>query len=230
MTKSARSTRLARHPARPTTLLGVIMLLVAVATSTAEALTSFIVSPAGPLLLNPGEQFTINIRLSGSSNTLGLGASAYGYPLSLVRFVSGEAVESINHATCVPTYGCSAGLVNTVQDLVEEEIAPGYGRVRFFQGQSVLSTNTNPLDPGLDGVIGGDDAQVRLTFVILGLGTTGLNIGMGAPGDGELFPGGVVDTTALTQLQVSVLPEPGTALLIGLGLAGLASGRNRDHP
>jgi hypothetical protein len=179
--------------------------------------------------LLPGEEVTIGIRLSGGTNVFGLGASAYGYNESVIDFVTGSSVPSINHAVAIPAVGAFSGLASVlVNPLAESSIGSNGNRVLIFNGVGLTATNTNALDPGLDGVVGGNGAQIRVTFRAVAPGSAVINIGTGYEGDGEVGAGGSLDQTALTQISVTVVPEPGTALLMGLGLAGLAAAGRRE--
>jgi len=205
----------------------------------ASALTTFTVTTEStrPLWdLYPGDTVTISIRLSGGTGVYGLGLSAYGYNESVIDFTSGTAVSSINHAVCVPSAGCFSGLSNALVavtpgtfgtgPLGESAIGSSGNRVLLFNGVGLSATNSNPLDPGLDGVLGGGGAQMRLVFTSTGPGSTNIIIGTGYNGDGEVLVGGVTDQSVNVVIPIGYIPEPGTALLLGLGLAGLASIRS----
>jgi len=170
------------------------------------------------------------IRLSGGVGVYGLGASVYGYDESIVDFVSGEAVSSINHAVAIPAVGAFSGLANALTNpLVETSIGTSGNRVLFFNGVGLTPTNSNALDPGLDGVIGGGGAQFRLTFRLIAAGVTHIIIGTGYNGDGEVLAGGETDQSRNVAIAMGWVPEPGTTLLLGFGLVGLAAtGRGRS--
>jgi|JI102314A2RNA_FD_contig_101_498532_length_1621_multi_5_in_0_out_0_3 hypothetical protein len=211
----------------------VIASAIFLAASAASALTSFTVvstTSSRPLdALQAGDTVTIGLRLTGGTGVFGLGASAYGYNESVIDFTSGQSVASINHAVAIPAVGAFSGLTNTVAgNLSESSIGASGNRVLIFNGVGLTATNANALDPGLDGVVGGNDAQVRITFTATGAGTTVINFGTGYNGDGEVQAGGLTDTSANTAVSITVVPEPGTALLMGLGLAGLAAAGRKE--
>jgi hypothetical protein len=66
------------------------------------------------------------------------------------------------------------------------------------------------------------DDQFRLVFRAIGPGRTVIRIGTGYEGDGEVGLGGSLDTSSNVEVAITVIPEPGAAVLVGLGLAGLA--------
>jgi len=112
----------------------------------------------------------------------------------------------------------------------ESEI-PGHGpRVLFFLSAGIGDSNTNPLDRGLDGEIGGGDAQFRVILMATGLGSTVLRIGTGCFGDGVIVPredGDIIQAEEL-DVAIAVVPEPSAALLVALGLAAFESSRRRS--
>jgi len=98
-------------------------------------------------------------------------------------------------------------------------------RVGVFNGVGLNATNSNDADPGLDGVAG--SAQFRLSFQVVGFSTTTIRIGTGYNGDAEVLAGGETNQSADVQISITSVPEPGTALLVGLGLVALASRSGR---
>lgn len=212
------------------------VLLLAVAAPDARALSRFdVVSTTTSLghtldALVVGETVTIGIRISQGTYVYGLAASVWNYDESVIDFVNGQAVPGINYAHCFPELPspydpCFPPFLsnNRQGELVESNFGGHGNRVSIFDSVGLSPTNSNPLDPGLDGVAGGGDAQFRVTFVATGLGSTTLVIGFGYPGDAEINP--EFDASARTPLPITVVPEPGTALLLGLGLLGLAASR-----
>jgi len=219
----------------------VIASAIFMAASTASALLSYAVTtdstrPLGALQV--GDTVTISIRLSGGTNVYGLGASAWNYDESVIDFTSGTAVSAINHAVCVPSAGCFSGLANALVTvtpgtfgtgpLSESEVGSSGNRVLFFNGVGLSPTTSNAQDPGLDGVVNGGGAQFRILFTATGLGQSTIKIGTGYNGDGEVGVGGATDQSSNFDIAVNVVPEPGTALLMGLGLVGLAAAGRRE--
>lgn len=193
----------------------------------ASALTRFNVSLDRPTDdLQPGEIVTIGIRLSEGRDVYGLSASAYGYDESVLDFESGRAVGAINYTVPIPVIFDSIALENraTARNgaLSESSIGNSGNRVLFFNGVSLTPTRSHSLDPDVDGVYGTGRDQIRLVFRAIAPGRTILRIGTGYEGDGEVGPGGSVDTSSNVEVAITVIPEPGAGLLVGLGLAGLA--------
>lgn len=204
--------------------------------ATANALVVFTVtttSPPGAQLF--GDEITFNIRISstGSPAVRSVGAAVFGYDSNMFDFVSGQAVGSFLHETCLPAVGCFQGLDNSAGGALIERYDALVGP--FVQLATASSTSptigTGALDPGLDGVVGGGDAQFRVTFRLVSPGSTTFTIGTWASHPTLGFAIIAADGTAFDAANASTsfwVPEPGTALLLGLGLAGLSAARGRD--
>lgn len=81
------------------------------------------------------------------------------------------------------------------------------------------SVNTGAVDPGLDGgVTTPSERDVTIRLAGLTAGEYLLTIGGWFSDGANTLP---IDGTAT--VSVTVIPEPGTALLVGLGMAGLAA-------
>ena len=227
--------------------LGALAILVL--SSVASALTTFNVTTdrmpdeSGVIRMALGQLLTIDIRLSGGTGVYGLAASVWGYDESTIDFAGGRAVSSINHAIVVPALGAFEGLRNRAVAghpspgqvssgaLGETALGANGNRVQFFGGGGVWATNSNDADPGLDGSAA--DAQFRLVFMFLVLSSNNpvINIGTGYAGDGEVLANGLIDQSVNVQLRLAETadsPEPGTAILLGAGLALLASVGRRE--
>lgn len=188
-------------------------------------------------ILSAGSEFTLGFRIEGDpeEQIYGLGLSVYGYNESVIGFVSGESVPSIFHGVVIPGLGAFDGLQNnSPTPLVESAIGASGNRVQVFGGVDLRPRTFNPLDPGLDGVVGGGDAQVRVTFRATGPGTTNLIVGTRYNGDGVVGAGGRIDhantlfINATWDRSICPVPEPNTALQVMTGLGLLASRRGRS--
>ena len=132
---------------------------------------------------------------------------------------------------CLPGLGCVGGLVDTGDPAMTQTFGPGGPRVVLFDG--VSDPFAGPLgdgtqDPGFDGVVGGGDAQLRLSFQIAEPGYQAMTIS--ATG---VLPATLDLSRATRQIVLSsevpafVVPEPSMALLLGVGLSALAVMRSR---
>ena len=205
------------------------------AASAASAGVSFSVSAstdgAGLDALVAGDTVTLDIRIAsdGDPAIFGLGASVYGYDTGVASFTGGDAVAAYLFDTCLapPTNVCFNGLDNVEGGALTAEAD---GRIQIGNSASLTGrVGTGALDSGLDGVVGGGDAQFRLTFVAEGPGTTTFTIGTGANmGDVIVLADGVTEQATNASQTITVVPEPGTALLMGLGLAGLGLAGRRE--
>lgn len=199
-----------------------------------------------------GEQITLEIVMSrdGAEAVASIGATIYGWNPAVVAFNSGVAVANAG-ATAPLFFGIlpigsianQAGVAGAPnpsgngqfnRDIgAGDIIAPGV--LQFFSGvQPILPTpvGDDAMDLGIDGIpLSAGGISARLVFDVIAPGLTGFVIG----GDGNL--GGVVTVdngVARTDQYVNAYwiptPEPGTGLLVGLGLAGLgAVGRHERH-
>jgi hypothetical protein len=183
------------------------------------------------LTLVPSDTVTIDITmLSDGSSVFGLGVSAVGYDPAVASFASGSIPANVLNAICVGPGTCFGGLANATTTAAESSLnVPGLPEVQLFNGVAVVAvTGTGAADQGvITGVAG--DAQFQIVFTAVAAGTTSITIGANAAyGDEILGTGGVAAAATNAVVTLTVIPEPGTALLMGLGLAGLASAGRRN--
>ncbi|MFK7897104.1 MAG: PEP-CTERM sorting domain-containing protein [Myxococcota bacterium] len=178
-----------------------------------------------------GDEITIDIRVSADDEEVwGIGASVFAQNEGVLEFVSGEAVSSLFHGVAIPGVGAFSGLTNIVGGtLVESSIGTNVPRVQILAGFGLLPSTAQALDPGLDGVVGGHDAQFRVTYRRISREGIHLKIGTSYEGDAVILEGGVETQAIGLEYFISPIPmpEPGTALLLGLGLAGLSATRRQ---
>lgn len=206
--------------------------------SSASALVTFTATStaAGPLL--PGDLITLNIRVAnpGGGNVFGLGGAVFGYDASVVEFVSGNSVATLLHDICIPAAGCFNGLDNQAAGALENGTPSALSGANVQIVNSASTTARTGLaandSPGLNGVVAGGDAQFRVTFRAIGEGATTFNIGTNlidpVLGNAVISDGGAASEADNDSIAITVVPEPGTALLMGLGLAGLAAAGRRE--
>lgn len=222
--------------------------LLAMAPISASALGISIVnvssSGGNTALLQDGDVLTFDLRLENDTNIplqgLGIGVTGYdrfndgAFLNDHLRFVGGAVASSAFSTAFVPGTGSLGGLPNIRTAPTEIGTPPPISnprRVQLFDGVSLsASDGDGSLDTGVDGdLVGNGDVHFRVQFqAVAGLtGITGnavtLNFGTGPFGNVAIGVGGVVVPFQNASYTVGVVPEPGTALLMGLGLAGLAA-------
>lgn len=185
---------------------------------------------------------TIDVANIGATAALrqsvsGFGASIFGYNEGVADFVpgTGRAAASL-FGSCGtdpedPT-ACVGGLVQadnaffSPSNLVETTVG-GAKRVQIVAAASTTPTNRSGSgDFGYDGTF--STPAFIVTFQATGVGQTVLRIGTGFPGDALILSTGAEFQVPELTYTINVIPEPGTALLMGLGLAGLAAAGRRE--
>jgi len=241
---------------RSTRNFGLAVAMMLVAPLSAQALGVSIVgvssSGASNVVLQPGETITFDLVAENATaeGLFGLGLGVRGYDANAngenddgLSFSSGLVTESVFNVGRAPGTPNEAfgGLPNTL--LVATEFG-GFDpntfereelRAMVFNGVSVVGRNGDGTDDvGIGGGYTGDgDIHFQVVFqasatptreatdFTLDFGTIE-DLGAAAIGDGGSILAFYNDSYNLT-----VIPEPGTALLMGLGLAGLATQRRR---
>lgn len=164
-----------------------------------------------------GDVVTIDVTISTTGpEALALGLRAADYdPVFLTNATVVEAPDSIfNFSPTVP-FG---GLPNSACLCEQTPLAgvrPGWS-LNLFQGVVVSPA------------AGVGPETFRIQFETTGFGSTAVNIGVfAAYSDTYLAASGADASVTNAWVEINVLPEPGTAILVGFGLMGLASSRRR---
>ena len=196
---------------------------------TASATTS----DASPLTaVTPGAQIIIDITVRTDDFASGVAGSVNNYDNSVVALDAGASTiaSTIFNAFCFPAAGCFNGLSNQIGGAItfqENAVGPGV-EAEFLAALGLSPAQGNgSIDEGLGGVSGAPQFQIVFDAIGAPGSSTTLNIGTFA----EYLDGytGTVDSNATnTSVTVTIVPEPGTALLMGLGLAGLAGAGRRE--
>ena len=192
-------------------IVSVATVLVAGAASAALTVSS---PQSGGIVVSPGDTVTIDITVETTApEALALGLRAADYDNTILTSGTTTVLPAsiFNFSPSVPFGG-----IGNVADGLEQAPSsnrPGYS-LNLFQG--VATTPAAGAGPEL----------FQVTFVAGAAGTTTVNIGAFAA-YADTYLGGDNGLTN-TSVEVTVVPEPGTALLMGLGLVGLAAAGRRE--
>ncbi len=198
--------------------------------------------------LEAGDEITFDLRLENSTNVdvYGLDVIVSGYDTpgttnvvsSHLQLVGGALSTSAFNTADIPAVGSVGGLAN-LRSTPDQVWAlsltnPQPVRTSLFAGAALSPSNGNgSLDTGIGGdLVGNGDIHFRVTYrlatnapanlnqnLMLNFGTDASlgHVAIGAGGDTIPFQN--------ASYALTVIPEPGTALLMGLGLAALATRR-----
>ncbi len=219
----------------------------ALATWTVDATTS----DGSPLdAVTQGAQVILDITLRTTDFGLGLAGSVNDYDPSVVTLNAAESAISESILVGIGT-GPGTGLGGLFNihsagggaPFAEQEVFVGLGNPvfvgyesEFFGGIRLTPTAGNgSLDQGIvTGTAG--DPQFRIVMDVVGApgDTTTMNVGTYVRYL-DAYCGNVdcefgVSNSINTSVSITIVPEPSTALLIGLGLAGLGMRRTATRP
>lgn len=164
----------------------------------------------------PGDTLTLDITVTVDDVPLGVSGRISGYPVSVISLVPEASTlpDSLFPEVCFPAIGCIGGMPNQLPsgDPIEIVGPGGIGEIPLFEGVNVT--------PGAT-VAPVTEPQFQIVMSAIAPGTATLLIGtFAAYGDG--YTGTVDSNASNSSVTITVIPEPGTAFLLGLGLVGLA--------
>ena len=212
--------------------------------SMASALGISIVSVNGGAgssgVLRSGETITFDLRLQNDTgiSLIGVESEITGYDLpETIQQPAGTrqyGLELQSGAAADAAFGTFgllgySGIPNSLTDPLESQSGFGAWRTRLFAGGVLPPASfdgTGQDDPGIDGALISDgDVHFRVTFVANPTRIEPSSFTMSFDVEGLLADNsGIVIGTSDT-FDLTVVPEPGTALLMGLGLAALGARR-----
>jgi len=173
-----------------------------------------------------GAQLIVDITVTTNDSALAVAGSANNYDNTIATYNPGLSTiaPAVFCTIEIPSVGCLGGLPNLAIP-VTEEVTPAGVETEFLAVLGLVAAGGNgTTDIGIDGIPGGP--QFQLIFDTLTTGATTINIGTYALYlDGYL--GSADDQAINTSVSINVIPEPNTALLLGLGFAALSSRSSR---
>jgi hypothetical protein len=242
-------TRMNRHLG----LMVALLLLAPFSTANALGISIFSVSSTGGDTANllPGDTITFDLLLTNptNENVFGLGIVARGHDFDAngveddaLSFSSGAVTDQILSLAFVPGSGGGLSGIDNIQSGPADRgffnpvtFERQEKRVALFTGVSTVGSSADgSSDEGILGEFGGGiaggDVHFQISFTagfpdVLNKPFT-LDFGNALEfGEGTVGAGGAPLSFTNVQHALVVVPEPGTAILMGLGLFGLAARR-----
>lgn len=204
-----------------------------------------VTTSTGAAVVGNGDTITFDLLLENSTleDVNGLDVGVFGYDRgalgqesdNYLTFVGAQSGAGVFGQAYAPGQNLGGLAAAAPQVELGNPIVSQERFVRLFGGVAINPVNgdgTN--DSGINDLqTNGSDVHLQVTFAAQGLTATSgspaqvlLTFGTGEQGYAAVGPNGELSFNNATSL-VTVIPEPGTALLMGLGLAGLAGIRRR---
>lgn len=210
-------------------------------------------STSGSQTLAPGDTITVDLVVENNGgldiNGLGLAVTGYdddrnGIADSGLVYSTGQVTPGLFNTLRSPGTPNQAfgGISNIrspggpVEQWLFDAFDPQELRLSIYDGADLASSDgTGGDDIGVGGgYVGDGDIHFQITFAATSSASAGdsfltLQFGTNAEyGAVAIGPGGeTIDGFRNASLALTIIPEPGTALLMGLGLVGLAANRRR---
>ena len=206
-------------------IFGVTLLsLLAASTSFASATWTVTATASGGDLnaMTIGDTLTLDVKLetSAAGEMIAIAGSVNDYDTGVVSVDAGASTVAAEllFGVIIPGTGSFNGVTNLESGVTDTSVQ-GPGQEDTFL--SILGT----AGAGGDGTA--EAAQFQVVYNVIGAGTTTLRVGTFAD-YADAFSGASDSIVNNTGVTITVVPEPGTALLMGLGLAGLAAAGRRE--
>ncbi|MEM9177253.1 MAG: PEP-CTERM sorting domain-containing protein [Myxococcota bacterium] len=226
--------------------------LIAPISANALGVTIDSVQSTAPGALQGGDTITFNLRLTNDigASISGLDVGAFGYDEGEIGSFRDDHLRFESAASGAGAFGVAfasglnlGGLPAAVpQQEFGNAVIDQERYVRLFGGVALTpATGDGTSDSGINGLqtTPGGDVHLQVTFRAQELDATQANpatvdlvFGIGQQGFDVISPTDSLATdwnnsVGNATFTVTIVPEPGTALLMGLGLAGLAGTRRR---
>lgn len=207
-----------------TSLIATAAILFSASTAFASATWTVVATSSGGDLnaMAVGDTLTLDIKLemSAAAEMIAIAGSVNNYDTAIASVNAGASTvpAQLLFAFIIPGTGSFNG-VNNLESGVADTSVQGPGQEDTFL--SILGT----AGAGGNGVA--EAAQFQIVYNIIGAGTTTLRVGTFTD-YADAFSGASDNIVNNTGVTITVVPEPGTALLMGLGLAGLAAAGRRE--